>query len=335
MNAPEAARIAIGALVHRAAQRPDVAATPYEVVHRQDKLELRFYGDRRGTPVVLVPSLINRSSILDLEPGRSLVAWLAQRGHAVYLVDWGTPGAEDAGEDVAYVVLELLHRSIDRAARHAGRERVTVLGYCLGGTLAVVLAALRPARFAGLCALNAPVAFSRAGRFRDLVAPAALDLDRLAGPDGLVPVEAMKAAFPLLDPVGAVTKFLAVEEAASDPDRLRRVMARERWLEENVPVSGAFAREFIQRAYRDDALVAGSWHLGGEPIRLADIRCPTRVVACARDFICPPAAATALADHVAGAQVEVVDCGHIGVMVGREGPGRFYPLLADFAAACS
>lgn len=76
---------------------------------------------------------------------------------------------------------------------------------------------------------------------------------------GLVPVELMKVGFKLLDPMGSVTKFAAIEQAASDPVRLARTMARERWLEENVPLPAPFAREFIRRTYQEDALLGGTW----------------------------------------------------------------------------
>jgi len=321
-----------GALVHALAPRPPVGLTPYRVVHRQDKLELRWYpasGRSARPPVVLVPSMINRSWILDLEPDRSLVRALSAAGHPVYLVDWGTPGPEDAAEDVAYVVLELLHRAVDRACRHAGQPSAFLLGYCQGGTLSVMYAALRPQRVRGLCALNTPVCFAEGGRFRELVDPAVFDAARCIDADGLVPVAVMKPAFQLLDPVGSWTKYVAVDEASDDPDRLRRVMARERWLEENVPLPGAFAREFVMRAYQEDRLLAGTWSVRGERVDLKRLVAPLLVVTCAKDFICPPAAATPLSAAVGSPDREQVElgCGHIGVVVGAEGPRTFYPLL--------
>lgn len=326
-------RIQRGAVVHALAPRPPVALTPHEVIHRHDKLVVRHYpppvGSPRRPPVVLVPSMINRAYILDLEPDRSLVAALAAQGHPVYLVDWGIPGPEDAGEDVGYVLVELLHRSIDRVCRHAGAPRAFVLGYCQGGTLAVMYAALRPERVAGLVALNAPVKFAAAGRFRDFVGPATFDVDAAIDADGLVPVSVMKPAFQMLDPVGAVGKYAAVDEASADPRRLARVMARERWLEENVPMAGAFAREFIRNAYQEDRLLAGTWVIRGERVDVGAIRCPVLVVSCARDFIAPPGACLPLVDAVGSADREArsLDCGHIGVVVGAEGPRTFYPLL--------
>ncbi|RME26023.1 MAG: hypothetical protein D6798_07575, partial [Deltaproteobacteria bacterium] len=161
----QADRVRRGMQLLASLPRPPVGTTPHEVIHRQNKLQLRYYAPaaerRTATPVVVVPSMINRATICDLEPDRSLVGGLARLGHPTYLVDWGIPGPEDAGDDVAHVVLDLLDRAIRRARRHARRPGATasprafVLGYCQGGTLAVMHAALRPDCIAGLVALNA------------------------------------------------------------------------------------------------------------------------------------------------------------------------------------
>lgn len=327
----QAARVRQGMYILATTPRPPVARTPHAVIHAQDKLVVRYYapkGEARRTPVVLVPSLINRAWILDLEPGRSLVEGLAAKGHPTYLVDWGEPGPEDAEEDVGYVLLELLHRSIDRVCRHARSPDAFVLGYCLGGTLSAMYAALRPQRVAGLVALAAPVSFSSGGRFREFTAPGVFDVERAVAADGLVPVEVMKPAFQLLDPMGNWTKYLAVEAAAHDPVQLARVLVRERWVEDNVPMAGAFAREFIRKGYQEDRLLEGTWVIRGERVDLGAIRVPVHVVACRKDFITPVAAALPLVAAVGGpASSTVLDTGHIGVVVGSEGPRTFYPLL--------
>ena len=330
----DALRVRRGMEILSTTPRPPVGLTPHSIVHAHDKLQVRYYapvGVARRTPVILVPSMINRAYILDLEPGRSIVDALARMGHPTYLVDWGVPGAEDAGEDVGYVIEELLHRSVTRVCRHAGAPAAAMLGYCMGGTLAAMYAALHPERLAGFVALNAPVKFSEGGRFRDFVAAGALDVDRAIDVDGLVPVDVMKPAFKMLDPMGNWRKYIAVEEAARDPRKLARVLVRERWLEENVPMTGAFAREFIRNAYQEDRLLAGLWTIRERSVNLAAIRCPVHVVACSRDFITPPAAATPLAGVVSGpVATTILDTGHIGVVVGSEGPRTFYPLLDHF-----
>ncbi len=328
--------------------RPPVGQTPHRVIHRQNKLEVRAYAPapdlRTRTPVLVVPSMINRASICDLEPDRSLVGGLARLGHPTYLLDWGVPGLEDAHDDVGHVLLTLLQRSIDRVRRHARATAgapasaplppVFLLGYCQGGTLGAMYAALRPRGIAGLVALNAPVAFSHGGRFRRFVEAEHLDVDAVVDPDGLVPVELMAAAFKLLDPMGNWSKHLAITAAAEKAEQgdgrtLARVLARERWLEENVPMPGTFAREFIKNAYQQDRLLDGSWEVRGQRIDLSRITAPTLVATARRDFISPPESCLPLGDLVGcdDVTVEVLESGHIGVVVGSFGPRVFYPLL--------
>lgn len=325
-------RIGRGMWVVATSPRPDVGQTPHAVVHVHDKLVVRYYAspspERGRTPVVIVPSLINRAWICDLEPGRSLVAGLAALGHEVYLVDWGVPSEEDADEDVGYHLLSLLHYSIRAIARHAGSEGVHLFGYCMGGTLAAMYAALRPEVVRSLSTLAAPVRFSEAGRFRDLVA--GLDVDAAFPAGSLVPTEVMRPAFQLLDPVGAVTRFEGIEAASHDDESLRRAMVRERWLEENVPVAGAFAREFIREAYQRDSLLSGAWIIRDKPVQLDTITAPTLVVACKRDFVAPLPSVTPLAEILPHSRLEILETGHIGVVIGAYGPRTFYPLLDDF-----
>ena len=326
-------RIRRGMLIHATVPRPPVGQTPHTVIHRQNKLEVRFYAPSpavgTGTPVVVVPSLINRASIVDLEPDRSLVAGLADRGHPVYLIDWGVFGPEDGDVTVADVVLDLLHRAVDRVCRHSGAPAAFLLGYCQGGTISAMYTALRPRRVCGLAVFNAPVLFAEGGRFRTFTDPESFDVDEAMPGERLVPVEVMQLGFKLLDPVGSVTKFGAIEQAAADPIRLARTMARERWLEENVPVPAPFAREFIRRTYQEDALLAGTWELAGERIDLRSITCPVLVTAAERDFIAPAASVLPLAEATGSDDVtsHVLQTGHIGVVVGSFGPRVFYPLL--------
>jgi polyhydroxyalkanoate synthase len=330
-GAAQLERVRRGMWIHAHAPRPPVGLTPHAIVHAHDKLVVRYYAPAlshaRREPVLLVPSMINRAYILDLEPGRSVVEALAGRGHPTYLVDWGTPGPEDAAEDVGYVLLELLHRSIGRVARHAGAARVHLFGYCQGGTLAAMYAALRPAQVASLCTLAAPVKFAAGGRFRDLVA--GIDVDRAIDADGLVPVDVMKPAFKLLDPMGNWNKFLGLEAASKDPARLASAMRRERWLDDNVPMAGAFAREFIDQGYHRDRLITGEWRIRGERVDLANIACRSLVIACDNDFITPKAAALPLVNAIGGgrARAEVLATGHIGVVVSSAAPKVFHPLL--------
>ena len=115
--------------------------------------------DPAGPPVLVVPSLINRAYILDLAPGRSVLRWLAAQGLRPILMDWGAPGPAEAGFGLEAYGAERLVPALARVRALSGRP-VAVLGYCMGGTLAVGLAARAPEGISALVAIGAPWDFA-------------------------------------------------------------------------------------------------------------------------------------------------------------------------------
>ncbi|MEE2981179.1 MAG: alpha/beta hydrolase, partial [Pseudomonadota bacterium] len=113
------------------------------VIWREGSTRLLDYSARRrdkdqAIPVLFVPSLVNRSYILDLSRRRSLMRWLASKGLRPLLVDWGPPGAAENRFDVADYIIKRLEPALDAARTLAGGP-VTVAGYCMGGLLALAL----------------------------------------------------------------------------------------------------------------------------------------------------------------------------------------------------
>ena len=116
--------------------------------------KLRDYGGT-GRPVLLVPSLINRAYILDLKDGNSLVRDMAARGWRPLLMDWGAPGEAESGFDLNDYIMGYLSEALDAATDLAGGP-VPVIGYCMGGLLALALARHRGADISTLALLATP-----------------------------------------------------------------------------------------------------------------------------------------------------------------------------------
>ncbi len=92
-----------------------------------------------GSPVILIPSLINRAYILDLGEKNSLTRALAKSGLDVYLVDWDAPGKSEQDFTIDDYI-DRLERIRDHVAERAGQKPM-VAGYCMGGLLALALVA--------------------------------------------------------------------------------------------------------------------------------------------------------------------------------------------------
>ena len=95
-------------------------------------------------PVLLVFALINRPDIFDLKPGNSFVEYLLEQGYDVFLLDWGVPGDEDGDLGLEYYVCDALPWAIRETLRESGEDELTLLGWCIGGTLCAMHAALEP-----------------------------------------------------------------------------------------------------------------------------------------------------------------------------------------------
>lgn len=312
---------------------PAVGPTPADTVFRENKWRLLRYrgAPTARTPVLLVPSLINRSYVLDLIGGRSLIEYLVGRGHPVYCVDWGTPGDEDRYLDLDDVVAGYIGRALRRACADAGSERAHLLGYCLGGTLTAAYTAAFPDRVATLTAMAAPVDFDRAGIMVDWVRTPSFDLEALAS-IGNLPWPLMQAAFHCLRPTLKLAKLVMALDKADDPEFLASFLALERWGSDNVSFPGEVYRRYIGELYRENRLFAGELAIAGARADLAAITCPLHVVCFEGDHIVPEASALALADRVGSKDVSIwcKPGGHVSSVIARSARRDLWPALSDF-----
>ncbi len=318
--------------VSAAQPQPELMPTPRDVVAREGTAALyRFVGAgprRPGPPVLLVPSLINRWYVLDLRPGASLVAALVDAGHDVFCLDWGVPEDEDRHRDWNDT-LARLRRMVRRTMRAAGSDRVGMLGYCMGGTLAAIYTALHPGEIAALVNLAVPFDLSKGGMLRRMVDRAWFDADAIADAGNVSP-EQMQSGFTALRPTLELGKWAAMPELLGDRAAQISFRALDIWSSDNVPFPAAAYRTYIGELYQDNRLVGGSHRALGRAVDLGAITCPTMAIVADRDTICPPDAATALCDRVATGDTTVlrVPGGHVGAVVGGRAARELYPALA-------
>ncbi len=293
---------------------------------------LRDYkGFRDAPPVLLVPSLINRAYVLDLTPKRSLARFLAERGHRPFLVDWTKPGEEEATFGLDAYITERLEPALDAVIERTG-QRPAVVGYCMGGLLALALAARRPDRIRALALLATPWDFHAQdagvlGLSRAL-APAIDCLD-----DGSpVPTDLVQLPFTLLDPLGIARKYAGFAGLPRRSARARDFLAVEDWLNDGVPLSAPLAKDCLSLWYEQNHPGHGDWTVAGTPVRPDTVTQPTLVVIPDRDRIVPPASAIALASRLPGATIRHVPLGHVGMVTGRQASVRVYRPLAAWLA---
>ncbi|MBS0221595.1 MAG: alpha/beta hydrolase [Proteobacteria bacterium] len=284
--------------------------------------------------VLVVPSLINRWEVLDLTAEKSLLRAMAAQGLRPYLVDWGTPDAEERRFDLAAYVARL-DRALAFVAKRA-RRRPAVMGYCMGGTLTVALSALRPRGVAGLALLATPWDFHADKTGHAFLLSAGPLLAELADKAGELPVDALQTLFWSLDPWLAMKKFGRFLGLDQESEQAREFVLLEDWLNEGAPLAGPVTRECLVGWYGDNLPGAGRWVVAGRRIVPSKIKVPSLVMIPSGDRIVPPLSAAALADAERGLRnVTRIDLplGHIGMIVSGRARDLCWTPLIDWLKA--
>ncbi|HEV2301934.1 MAG TPA: alpha/beta fold hydrolase [Stellaceae bacterium] len=300
---------------------------------RAGTTRLLDYGAKgEGFPVLVVPSLINRFHVLDLLPERSFLRHLAAAGLRPLVVDWGAPGAAERGFGLGDYIGGRLDSAFAAAAALAGGP-LAVLGYCMGGLLALALALRRQDRIAGLALFATPWDFhaERAEQAR-LLGSLADWLSVCCGAADTWPIELIQALFFLLDPFLAQRKFRRFAQLDPAGEAARTFVALEDWINDGVPLASAVARECARSWYGDNAPGCGLWRVGGELVRPAGFDRPALVVLPARDRIVPPGSAAALGEKLKGASILRPPLGHVGMMAAARAPALLWTPVADWLA---
>lgn len=294
---------------------------------------VRDYGDGRGRPVLFVPSLVNRAYILDLSERRSFLRWLAGQGLRPLLLDWGEPGQTERRFDLSDFIAGRLVRAIDAMAAVAG-GRLPLVGYCMGGLLAVAAAERRPEAVSSVTALATPWDFhAEDGEQVRLKATLITALRPWLALWGEMPVDMLQALFTTLDPLLAAKKFAAFGRVDTGSAKAADFVALEDWLNDGVPLPTGVAIECVGGWYGDNSPACGSWRVAGHAVRPARIGRPSLHVIPSQDRIVPPASARALADAMPGSERLEPALGHIGMMVGGTARRAVWEPLAAWLAA--
>ena len=316
--------------------RPPAGGSPRRLVWQRDGVRLyRYDSDRRAhaPPVLLVMSLVTRPSVLDLRPGNSLVERLVDDGLDVYLLDWGVPAAVDAANTLETYCDEHLPLAAAAACEVSQSDDLTLLGYCLGGVLALLfVAGHRDAPVRSLVVVATPIDFATFGPLATVLGAGRLQPEDLLDETGNLPAEAVLAGIRLLQPTADLTTSVNLWQHLHDDHFVEAHESLMGWARDHIPFPGAAFRQVVERFVRDRALVAGVVRLGDREVRLADIACPVLSVSGDHDHLVPPASSDPLAEVLTGCRFEElrVTAGHVGLLVGRQAHARTIPAMVDW-----
>jgi polyhydroxyalkanoate synthase len=289
------------------------------------------YGPPDGKPVLFVPSLINRAYILDLSERRSLLRWMAaETGLRPLLLDWGTPGPAERRFSLTDYIAGRLDGALTRACTLASGP-VSVVGYCMGGLLALALASRRASDISGLVLLATPWDFHAE---RMAQAEALARMVEATGPllesSGELPVDIIQSMFTALDPFMVTRKFIGFSHMDPNSQAAHDFVALEDWLNDGVPLAGPVARECLTGWYGRNTPFRNEWEVNGVKIVPENITTPALVLVPQQDRIVPPGAALALAETLPNASHQTPQLGHIGMVAAKRAKTIVWKPVADW-----
>jgi polyhydroxyalkanoate synthase len=200
----------------------DVGTAPYELIHEDGKMKLLHYIPQsektHDVPLLIIYALINKPYILDLQPDRSVIRNLLSEGFDVYMIDWGTPTDVDRYVSLDDYVNWYIDDVVDIICQRHDMESISILGYCMGGTLSVMYVATHPEKVRNFILMAAPLDFGAdMGLLKLWAQKGYYDPDKLVEIVGNVPGEFLNFGFLLLDPVSNLyTKYVNFVDKVDD-----------------------------------------------------------------------------------------------------------------------
>jgi polyhydroxyalkanoate synthase len=315
-----------------------LGVTPKETIHAEGTLKLQHFRPLAESvyrvPVLIVTSLVNQPTILDLVPGQSMVEHLLRQGYDVYMVEWGRPRREHAGLTLEDHVLHRLPRCVERVLAHSGERQLSMVGYCVGGLLAVLYAALHlKGALKNLVCMATPVNGDGLESLKAWMG-SGFDEEALLEQHGNVPADWVQNTLRALRPFGKLGGAMNLLNQIDKDEVVRSHLRMGKWETDNIPFPGGVFRQMVQDFLRGNRLVKGDWLIGGRRVSLGDITVPLLHLLAQDDHITPYAASRDLV-ALAGSrdkQELVVKGGHVGLVAGRGAQTRMWPALDGWLA---
>ncbi|MGE0085173.1 MAG: class III poly(R)-hydroxyalkanoic acid synthase subunit PhaC [Desulfococcaceae bacterium] len=315
--------------------KTDIATTPFEYVYEEDRVRLKHYLPEKKEhkiPLLLIYALINRETMLDLQPGRSVVQTFLSQGMEVYKVDWGYPTKKDQYVSIDDHVNFYIDNMVDFIRKRHNIPKINIMGICMGGAFSVMYAAIHPEKVKNLVTTVTPTNFDTdKGLLHIWMRNSSAYL--LGDVYRNMPGDLMNLGFLLLNPARLILdKYVGFFENMDDKDFVENFVRMEKWIFDSPDVPAATFHQFITDCYQKNLLIQSKLELGGKRVDLKNITMPLLNIYGQFDHLVPPEACNLLTKHVGSKDTEDIclKTGHIGIYVSSKCQALFAPKVAKW-----
>ncbi len=271
----------------------DLAVTPGQVIFRNELIELLQYepatSEVHAEPILIVPAWIMKYYILDLSARNSLVRYLVEQGHTVFMISWKNPDERDREFSIEDYVEMGFRAALDAVTAVVPDRRVHSVGYCIGGTLLAIGAAAaaraRDERVASITLFAAQTDFTEPGELAFFINPSQLAmLEATMSKHGVLDSKQMGGAFAMLRARELVWQPIVDTYLKGRRAPMVDLMA---WNADGTRMPARMHTEYLYRLYLDNELATNRFPLGAQRVRLSDLRVPMFVVGTESDHVAP------------------------------------------------
>ena len=307
---------------------------PRKTIWKEGTISLQHHAHMKphdDAPIVLlIPSLINGSQILDLMKKRSFLHNLSEQQITPYLLDWGDIAKDPGQKDLDAVILKRLVPAIEFLAKEHARP-IHVLGYCLGGVLLMGAAIHSNECIASLTFLATPWDF-HAGeahltnrvKFWAQKSPVTMQAGEV------LPADWTHTVLASLHPEIILHKFASFVEMKPGSPEENLFIAVEDWLNDGVDLPGVFAQQSIDKFFIQNQTAKEEWRINNKIVQPKNIQSPTLIIASKKDKLIEFESAQDLHKKIPYSKIITPNCGHIGMMAGRDAPEQVWKKFADW-----
>ena len=270
-----------------------VAITPGKVIYRNHLIELIQYTPTTKTvykePMLIVPAWIMKYYILDLSPHNSMVKFLVDTGHTIYMISWRNPNVEDRDVGMDDYLERGIMAALDVISKIHPEVLIHTLGYCLGGTLLGIAAATMARdgdeRLKSVTLLATQTDFTEVGELGLFIDSSQIAwLEDTMWEQGYLDTSQMAGAFNMLRSNDLIWSTMIHEFLLGERRPMNDLMA---WNADATRLPYRMHSEYLEHLYLNNDLAEGRYRVDEHTISLDDIRVPMLAVGTFKDHVAP------------------------------------------------